>query len=44
MLNVRIAPEELKQKLEAGEEAIIIDVRHSMDFKAEPYPVFFLSL
>jgi len=39
MRNVRIAPEELKQKLEAGEDTIIIDVRHSMDFKAEPYSI-----
>ncbi len=39
MRNVRIAPKELKQKLEAGEDTIIIDVRHSMDFKAEPYSI-----
>jgi membrane protein DedA with SNARE-associated domain len=39
MRNIHIAPKELKQKLEAGEDAIIIDVRHSMDFKAEPYSI-----
>ena len=39
MCIVRIVPEELKQKLEAGEDTIVIDVRHSMDFKAEPYSI-----
>lgn len=39
MRTVRIVPEELKQKLEASEDTMIIDVRHSMDFKAEPYSI-----
>jgi membrane protein DedA with SNARE-associated domain len=39
MSDVRIAPEELKQKLEAGEDIMALDVRHSMDFKAEPYSI-----
>jgi membrane protein DedA with SNARE-associated domain len=33
----RITPEELKQKLDAGEDIVIIDVRHSLDFEADPY-------
>lgn len=32
----RITPEELKQKLDAGEDILIIDVRHSLDFEADP--------
>jgi len=32
----RITPEELKQKLDAGEEITILDVRHPLQFKAEP--------
>jgi membrane protein DedA with SNARE-associated domain len=32
----RITPEELKRKLDAGERVLIIDVRHSLDFDADP--------
>ncbi|TAM80662.1 MAG: sulfurtransferase [Acidobacteria bacterium] len=32
----RITPEELKRKIDAGEEVTIIDLRHSMDFEADP--------
>lgn len=32
----RITPEELKKKLDAGEEVVIVDLRGSMDFEAEP--------
>lgn len=32
----RITPEELKQKLDAGENVVIVDLRHSMDFEAAP--------
>ncbi len=32
----RISPEELKQKLDAGEDLVIVDLRHSLDFEAEP--------
>ena len=32
----RISVDELKQKLDAGEEMTIVDLRHSMDFEAEP--------
>jgi membrane protein DedA with SNARE-associated domain len=39
MRNVNIEPEELREKLEAGDDALIVDVRHSMDFKAEPYGI-----
>src|SRR6266853_6349107 len=33
---LRITPEELKEKLDAGEELVIVDLRHSMDFEADP--------
>ncbi len=33
----RITPEELKSKLDAGEDIAIIDLRSSLDFKADPY-------
>jgi hypothetical protein len=33
----RVTPEELKQKLDSGEDIMIIDVRHSLDFEADPY-------
>jgi membrane protein DedA with SNARE-associated domain len=32
----RITPEELKGKLDASEEMVIVDLRHSMDFEADP--------
>jgi len=33
----RIKPEELKQKLDAGEDILIIDVRHALDIEADPF-------
>ncbi len=32
----RITPMELKQKIDAGEELFIVDLRHSLDFEADP--------
>jgi membrane protein DedA with SNARE-associated domain len=32
----RITPEELKRKLDAGEDVMVIDVRHSLDFETDP--------
>ena len=32
----RILPEELKAKLDAGESMMVVDVRHQVDFDAEP--------
>jgi membrane protein DedA with SNARE-associated domain len=32
----RITVDELKGKLDAGEELVIVDLRHSMDFEADP--------
>ena len=32
----RITAEELKEKLDAGEQITIVDLRHSLDFEAEP--------
>lgn len=35
----RISPEELKQKLDSGEEVAIVDLRHSLDFLPQPYTI-----
>jgi membrane protein DedA with SNARE-associated domain/rhodanese-related sulfurtransferase len=32
----RISPEELKRKMDAGEDVIIVDLRHALDFAAQP--------
>lgn len=32
----RISPQELKQRMDAGEQPLIVDLRHSMDFEADP--------
>jgi len=32
----RISPEELKEKMDAGEDIIIVDLRHALDFDAQP--------
>lgn len=32
----RITPEELKQRLDSGEDIVIVDLRHEMEFDAEP--------
>ena len=32
----RITAVELKEKIDAGEEMVIVDLRHSMDFEADP--------
>ncbi|SRR6266849_3387262 len=32
----RITPQELKEKLDSGEDIVIVDLRHSMDFEAAP--------
>ncbi|HET7213134.1 MAG TPA: VTT domain-containing protein [Terriglobia bacterium] len=41
----RITPEELKERIDAGEEVTIIDLRHSVDFETDPTTIpgaFFL--
>ena len=35
----RITPEELKRKLDAGDEIAIVDVRHLLEFEADPYVI-----
>jgi membrane protein DedA with SNARE-associated domain len=35
----RITPEELKSKLDTGEDITVIDLRSSLDFKADPYTI-----
>jgi len=35
----QITPDALKQKLDAGENIVVIDVRHSLDFEANPYVI-----
>jgi membrane protein DedA with SNARE-associated domain len=32
----RITPEELKARIDAGEDVVIVDVRHSLEFEASP--------
>lgn len=32
----RISPEELKQRLDRGEDVVVVDLRHSLDFDADP--------
>ena len=32
----RITVDELKEKIDSGEELVIVDLRHSMDFEADP--------
>jgi membrane protein DedA with SNARE-associated domain len=32
----RITPEELRRKLDAGEDVVVVDLRHSMEFEADP--------
>ena len=43
----RITPEELKQKLDVGEVVMVLDVRHPLEFAAEPQTIpgaFYLPL
>jgi len=35
----RITPEELKEKMDAGEDIIVVDLRHSLDFDANPQTI-----
>ena len=35
----RITPEELKGKIDAGDEIAILDVRHPLEFEADPYVI-----
>src|ERR1700758_2799976 len=35
----RITAEELKQKMDAGENVVIVDLRHSVDFEADPHTI-----
>jgi len=35
----RITPDQLKQKIEAGEEVVVVDLRHSLDFDAAPQTI-----
>lgn len=32
----RITPEELKEKIDAGEDVLVVDLRHALDFDANP--------
>jgi membrane protein DedA with SNARE-associated domain len=43
----RITPEELKRKFDAGEQVLVVDVRHPVEFSAEPQTIpgaFYLPL
>ena len=35
----RITPEELKERLDRGEEIVIVDLRHALDLDAEPHHI-----
>lgn len=35
----RITPDELRLKIEAGEEVVVVDLRHSLDFDAAPQTI-----
>jgi membrane protein DedA with SNARE-associated domain len=35
----RITPEDLNQKIEAGESVVVVDLRHSLDFDAKPQTI-----
>jgi membrane protein DedA with SNARE-associated domain/rhodanese-related sulfurtransferase len=35
----RITPEELKQRMDAREDLVIVDLRHSLEFEAEPQTI-----
>jgi membrane protein DedA with SNARE-associated domain len=35
----RITPEEVKQKLDAGEDLLILDLRHTFEFDTKPYTI-----
>jgi rhodanese-related sulfurtransferase len=35
----RITADELKLKIDAGEELVIVDLRHSLDFEADPHTI-----
>lgn len=35
----RISPEELKQRLDSQEALVVVDLRHSLDFEADPHRV-----
>jgi membrane protein DedA with SNARE-associated domain len=35
----RITVEELKKKIDAGEDLVIVDLRHSVDFEADPHTI-----
>jgi len=37
LFNARITPVQLKQKIDAGDEILILDVRHALDIEADPY-------
>jgi membrane protein DedA with SNARE-associated domain len=39
IVTARISPDDLKQKLDAGEDILIIDGRHALDFEADPYVI-----
>lgn len=43
----RVTPEEVKQRLDAGEKLLILDLRHEIEFKLEPHTIpgaFHLSI
>ena len=39
LFNARITPVQLKQKIDSGEDVLILDVRHALDIEADPYSI-----
>ncbi len=39
LATARISPEEVKQRLDAGEALLILDMREGLEFEAEPYAI-----
>jgi 3-mercaptopyruvate sulfurtransferase SseA len=35
----RVTPEEVKERLDAGEDLLILDLRHAIEFEAEPHAI-----
>jgi membrane protein DedA with SNARE-associated domain len=35
----RVTPEEVKQRLDSGEDLLILDLRHAVEFEAEPHTI-----
>jgi len=39
LITARITAEELKEKLDSGEDPLILDVRHTLEFTTDPHMI-----